>query len=166
MGLLDCLPRQYAELCDTVWIDLSKGLGCPIGSVLAGSKAFIEQANVWKHRFGGAMRQAGIVAAAGIYALENNVEKLADDHRRAKAFAEFLSEFPGIRLAQKSVQTNLVFFNVESTGRRAPDIARALLAQGVRIGAESDTTMRAVFHLDIDDQGLERAMHAMREVLR
>ncbi len=157
--------RQYAELCDTVWIDLSKGLGCPIGSVLAGSKAFIEQANVWKHRFGGAMRQAGIVAAAGIYALENNVAKLADDHRRATTFAEFLSGFPGIALVHKNVQTNLVFFNVEKTGRRAPDIARALLAQGVRIGAESDAVMRAVFHLDVNDQGLQRAMDAMRDVL-
>ena len=157
--------RDYAELCDTVWIDLSKGLGCPIGSVLAGSRQFIEQANVWKHRFGGAMRQAGIVAAAGIYAFENNIDRLADDHRRARTFAEFLLEMPGIHLAQKNVQTNLVFFNVEKTGQRASDIARALLARGVRIGAESDTNMRAVFHLDIDDQGLDHAMRAVREVL-
>lgn len=157
---------EYAALCDTVWIDLSKGLGCPIGSVLAGSRQFIEDATVWKHRFGGAMRQAGIVAAAGLYALEHNVQALDEDHRRTRVFAEFLAELPGIKLLHGSVQTNLVFFDVTGSNRSALDIARELRSRGIRIGAESAQVMRAVFHRDVDDTGLQMAMDALRSVLR
>lgn len=157
--------REYAATCDSVWLDLSKGLGCPIGSVLAGSQVFIEQANVWKHRFGGAMRQAGIVAAAGLYSLEHNVDALAQDHRRARTFGAFLQSLDGVRLIHERIQTNLVFFDVTGTGKRAPDIARSLLNHGVRIGASSETRMRAVFHRDVDDEGLDLAMKAVRNVL-
>ncbi|WP_227870811.1 threonine aldolase family protein [Orrella marina] len=157
--------RDYAATCDSVWLDLSKGLGCPIGSVLAGSQAFVDQANVWKHRFGGAMRQAGIVAAAGLYALEHNIDPLAHDHRRARTFGAFLKSLDGVRLIHEKIQTNLVFFDVSGTGKRAPDIARSLLDHGVRIGASSDTRMRAVFHRDVDDGGLDLAMKAVSHVL-
>ena len=90
--------RDYAGLCDSAWVDLSKGLGCPIGAVLCGSAEFIEEAWRWKHQFGGAMRQAGIVAAAGVYALENNVERLAEDHANARLLADRLAEVPGIAI--------------------------------------------------------------------
>lgn len=157
--------RDYAATCDSVWLDLSKGLGCPVGSVLAGSQTFIDKANVWKHRFGGAMRQAGIVAAAGLYALDHHVDGLADDHRRAQAFAAFLKTLDGVRLVYEDVQTNLVFFDVQGTGKRAPTISQALLTHGVRIGASSDTRMRAVFHRDVDDDGLNLAIRAMQSAL-
>jgi threonine aldolase len=157
--------RSYAELFDSVWLDLSKGLGCPVGGVLAGSFAFIEEADRWKHRFGGAMRQAGILAAAGIYALDHNVERLAQDHRNARVFAGQIAGFRGIRLQGDAVETNLVFFDVQQTGCDAPGIARLLEAHGVRIGVESKYVMRAVFHLDIDPAGMQAAVEALQVVL-
>jgi threonine aldolase len=157
--------QSYAELFDSVWLDLSKGLGCPVGGVLAGSSAFIQEADRWKHRFGGAMRQAGILAAAGIYALDHNVERLAQDHRNARVFAEHIARFRGIRLQGDAVETNLVFFDVQQTGRDALGIACRLEARGVRIGVESKYVMRAVFHLDIDQAGTQTAVAALQEAL-
>jgi threonine aldolase len=160
------IPAQsYAELFDSVWLDLSKGLGCPVGGVLAGSSAFIQEADRWKHRFGGAMRQAGILAAAGIYALDHNVERLAQDHGNAKLFAGQIAKLSGIRLQDDAVETNLVFFDVQQTGRDAPAIARRLQSRGVRIGVESKYVMRAVFHLDIDLAGTQTAVAALQEAL-
>jgi threonine aldolase len=157
--------REYAQPFDSVWLDLSKGLGCPIGGVLAGSKDFIDEAMVWKHRFGGAMRQAGIVAAAGLYALEHNVTRLAEDHRNAAHFAAALIELPGMRLVHERIQTNLVFFDVELSGLTAAEIASGLAVHGVRIGVESRYVMRAVFHLDVDATATASAIEALDEVL-
>ena len=90
------LPRKrMAAPCDSAWLDLSKGLGCPVGGVLAGSKAFIDEAWRWKHRLGGALRQSGMLAAAGVYALDHNVERLAEDHANARRLAEMLGKFLG-----------------------------------------------------------------------
>ena len=152
---------DYAAPFDSAWLDLSKGLGCPVGGVLAGSKQFIADAWVWKHRLGGAMRQAGMLAAAGIYALDNNVRRLADDHDNARAFAARIAKIPGIRLDPETVETNLVFFDVTGTGRAAADIAARLLASGVRIGVEDAHRMRAVTHLDVDRAGVEEAAEAL-----
>src|SRR3954469_4769683 len=103
-------PREYAATCDSVWVDLSKGLGCPVGAVLAGSKEFIDRAWRWKHLFGGAMRQSGILPAAGLYALEHNVARLADDHANARLLAEGLTTIRGVRLDPGMPETNIVFF--------------------------------------------------------
>lgn len=149
--------KTYAAPFDSVWLDISKGLGCPIGGVLAGSAAFIEEANVWKHRFGGAMRQAGIVAAAGLYALDHNVKRLAEDHANARAFAGFLAKIPGVKILNPEVETNLVFFDVAETGWTAAEINRRLIEQGVRIGVESARTMRAVFHLGVTGAQVKEA---------
>jgi threonine aldolase len=157
--------RCYGELFDSVWLDLSKGLGCPVGGVLAGSSAFIQEADRWKHRFGGAMRQAGILAAAGIYALDHNVERLAQDHRNARLFAQHIGGFPGVRLQNDEIETNLVFFDVEETGCDAHEIARRLQSRGVRIGVESKYLMRAVFHLDIDSAAVQTAVEVLQEAL-
>jgi threonine aldolase len=157
--------KDFADPFDSVWIDLSKGLGCPVGGVLAGSKAFVEAAWVWKHRLGGAMRQAGILAAAGLYALDHHVARLADDHDNARVFAGRIAELPGIKLDPAKVETNLVFFGVEGTGRTAADIAQRLLAFGVRIGVEDTYRMRAVTHLDVDRAGVEEAADAMRDAV-
>ena len=157
--------KCYAELFDSVWLDLSKGLGCPVGGVLAGSAAFIQEANRWKHRFGGAMRQAGILAAAGVYALDHNVERLAEDHRHARLFAQQLGSFRGIRLQNNPVETNLVFFDVQETGHDALEIARRLEKRGVRIGVEGRYLMRAVFHLDIGSAAVQTALGALQEAL-
>jgi len=157
--------ETYARPFDSVWLDLSKGLGCPIGGVLAGSTEFIQQANRWKHRFGGAMRQAGIVAAAGVYALEHNVDRLAEDHDNARHFAERIRELPGVRLKFDRIETNLVFFDVSESGCKASEIAGALAERGIRIGVESPSLMRAVFHLDISSAMTDAAVAALKAVM-
>lgn len=156
--------NRYAECVDSVWLDLSKGLGGPVGSVLAGSTEFIEQAWIWKHRLGGAMRQSGILAAAGIYALEHHVERLAEDHENARRFAERIAQVPGIILDPYEVQTNLVFFDVRGTGFTAAELGERLLAQGVRIGQEGEYRMRAVTHLDVDRADIDMAIETLAAV--
>jgi len=156
---------EFARPFDSVWLDLSKGLGCPVGGVLAGSKAFIEEADVWKHRFGGAMRQAGIIAAAGLYALDHHVERLAEDHENAQIFAERIAGLSGVVLEPPDVETNLVFFDVAGAGISATDVAEQLLEEGIRIGAESESRLRAVTHLDVDTAGVEQAADALSAIL-
>ena len=156
---------KMAEACDSVWFDLSKGLGCPIGGVLAGSKDFINEAWRWKHRLGGAMRQSGIMAAAGVYALDHNLDRLAEDHAHAKRLAGVLGPTTGITVLNPKVETNLLFLDVSATGRTAPEISAALLTKNVRIGAMSPTMLRAVTHLDISKDDVETACNAWREVM-
>ena len=158
-------PAAFAEPFDSAWLDLSKGLGAPVGGVLAGSAEFIDRAWRFKHQFGGAMRQSGIIAAAGIYALENHVERLADDHANAKRLAQDLSQIPGIEIDPDKIDTNMVFFDVRETGLSAPDISSRVLEQGVRIGAINPTTMRAVTHIDVDEDGVRLAGAAVRKAL-
>ena len=157
-----------AKMCaafDSTWLDLSKGLGCPVGGVLAGSKDFIGEAWRWKHRLGGALRQSGILAAAGLYALDHNWDRLADDHANAKRFAALAAEVKGIKLVYAKTETNLVFLDVSGTGKSAPAIAEAVMARGVRIGAMGPTLMRAVTHLDVVKAGIEAAGKALREAV-
>ena len=157
--------RDFAKPFASIWIDLSKGLGCPVGGVLAGSGEFIERAWRWKHRMGGAMRQAGIVAAAGVYALENHVERLAEDHANARLLADRLATVPGIAVEPETVETNIVYFDVKGTGMTAADVYQALLEHGVRIGRTSPYLMRAVTHLDVDRAGVEAAAEAVGAVI-
>jgi len=151
--------------CDSTWLDLSKGLGCPIGGVLAGSKDFIAEAWRWKHRLGGALRQSGILAAAGLYALDHNWDRLADDHTNAQRLAKVAADIKGVKLVYAKTETNLVFLDVSGTGKSAPAISEALTARGVRIGAMGPTLMRAVTHLDVDRAGIETAGKALRDVI-
>ena len=152
---------EYAEPFDSVWLDLSKGLGCPVGAVLAGSEDFIAEANRWKHRMGGAMRQAGILAAAGLYALDHHVDRLAHDHANAQRFARAIEQLPGVRLVFDEIHSNLVFFDVSGCGLSTKELAQRLASQGVRIGVETDSMMRAVFHLDVSEEGTELAINAL-----
>ncbi len=156
---------EFAAPFDSVWLDLSKGLGCPVGGVLAGRADFIEEAWRWKHRLGGAMRQSGILAAAGIYALQHHVDRLADDHANARLFAERIAGIPGIEVRLPVVETNMVFFSVEGTGLSAAEVAARLLARGVQIGAEDEHLMRAVTHLDVDRGGVEEAATTLAAVI-
>jgi threonine aldolase len=155
--------RAFAAPFDSVWIDLTKGLGAPVGAVLAGSREFIEEAWRFKQRFGGAMRQAGIIAAAGIYALRHHVDRLAEDHERARQLARGLAGLRGVKLNADRVQTNIVVFDVSGTGLAGEDFgARTLASHGVRFSILSPTTVRAVTHLDIPPDGIERALAAAR----
>ena len=160
---LGCEPAAFGRLCDSVWIDLSKGLGCPVGAVLAGSAAFIEEVWRWKQRIGGAMRQAGILAAAGIYALDHHVERLADDQANALAFAEALATLPQVSIDLESVQSNIVYFDLP--GLDAASISAALSEKGLEIGAMGPETLRAVTHLDVSrEQVLEAARMLTNEL--
>jgi threonine aldolase len=152
---------EWSDGFDTAWIDFTKGLGAPVGAALAGDAETIERAFRLKHRLGGAMRQAGIVAAAGLYALEHHVLRLADDHERARRLAQGLAELPGVEIDPATVQTNIVVFDVAD----APAAARTMEAEGVRIGALGPRRMRAVTHLDVDDDAIERALTAARRAL-
>lgn len=156
----------FAAPVDSVWLDLSKGLGAPVGAVLAGTGAFVERARRLKHLFGGAMRQAGIVAAGGVYALRHHVDRLAEDHANARLLADRLAAIPGVRLLHDPIETNIVFFDVAGTGRRASEVGRGIEALGVRMGAAGGaaTTIRAVTHLDVSREGCERAAAAVRAV--
>jgi threonine aldolase len=159
--------RRFAAGFDSVWIDLSKGLGAPVGAVLAGSRDFIEEAWRFKQRFGGAMRQAGIIAAAGVYALRNNVDRLAEDHERARRLAEELATIPGIQLDPASVETNIVVFDIGRTGLTGDTFnARTLGDHGVRFSVLGPSTVRAVTHLDLPADGIDRAIQAARAAIR
>ena len=157
--------KDFAAPFDSVWLDLSKGLGCPIGGVLAGSAAFIEEAWTWKHRFGGAMRQAGILAAAGLYALDHHVDRLAKDHANAHLFADRISEVPGIVLDPPEVETNLVFFNVDQTGLSARQVSDRLLEKGIRIGIDGEFRLRLVTHLDVNPKDIEEAAKVLTSIV-
>ncbi len=153
--------KAFAAQVDSVWIDLTKGLGAPVGAVLAGSRGFIEEAWVFKQRLGGAMRQAGIIAAAGIYALTHNVSRLAEDHERARRLAAGLAELPGIAVDAERVETNIVIFDVRGTGLSGDEFAaRTRASHAVRFSVIGPTTVRAVTHLDIPPGGVERALEA------
>ena len=156
---------EFAGEVDSVWIDLSKGLGCPVGAVLAGSEDFIAKVWPFKHMYGGAMRQAGIIAAAGVYALEHHVERLADDHANARRLARGLAEIEGISVNANEIDTNMVFFDVGGLGVTAAEFARRMLAEhDIRIGAMGPALIRAVTHLDVDAADVEETIAAARAV--
>jgi len=152
----------YCAPFDTVWLDLSKGLGCPVGAVLAGSDDFIREAWVWKQRLGGAMRQAGVLAAAGLYALDHQVDRMAEDHANARLFAERIADIPGIQVAGP-IETNIVLF--ESERMTADDLIATLAAKGLRLDVIDTHTLRAVTHLDVDRTQVEEAAAAVAEAV-
>ena len=156
----------YAAPFDSVCLCLSKGLGAPVGSVLAGSHAFIHKARRYKHLFGGAMRQAGIIAAGGVYALEHHVERLAEDHANAHLLAEGLASICGITLEPAEVETNIVFFELSPDAPlSAAAFSDRLLHNNVRMIAMGPTRIRAVTHLDVSRQDIERTLNIVQDIL-
>jgi threonine aldolase len=153
--------RRYAAGFDTAWIDFSKGLGAPVGAVLAGSAELIEEA--WRHKqmLGGALRQSGILAAGCLYGLDHNVERLAEDHDNARLLGEGLAELPGVELDPAAVETNIVIFTVENAPALVERVARE-----VDVMALDARRVRAVTHLDIDRPQIERALDAFRAAVR
>ena len=156
---------DFADPVDSVWLDLSKGLGCPVGAVLAGSDAFIREAWRWKHRLGGAMRQAGILAAAGSWALAHHVDRLAEDHENARNFAQRIGSIEGVTILNPEVETNLVFFDVAGTGWSSKEVESRLRERGVWIGATGPTRMRAVTHLGVEKPAVDEAGTLLSELL-
>jgi len=160
-----CPPAKIAVRADTVTLCLSKGLGCPLGALLASTAPLIERARREKHLFGGAMRQAGIVAAAGLYALEHHVERLADDHARARRLGQGLHE-AGLSVDLEQVETNFVQIDLAPLGLARSDALVILREAGVGLSATiHPTVMRAVTHLGIEDEDIDRALTLVPEAL-
>lgn len=153
--------KEIAQHADTVNFCLSKGLRAPVGSLLCGPKDFIEEARIWRKRMGGGMRQSGILAACGIVSLTQYVDRLADDHRRARATAQRLGDLPGLNIDWDTVQTNMVLVTTE-----APAVwwMEQLQSEGVLCFPVADHRLRLVFHADVDDAGVDRAADAFAKL--
>jgi threonine aldolase len=151
---------EFASGFDTAWIDFTKGLGAPVGAVLAGSRELIDEAWRWKQMLGGAFRQSGIVAAGCLYALDHHVDRLADDHAHARLLARGLAELPGVQLDPDTVETNIVIFEVED----APALV-ARIADLVEVQAFGPRRVRAVTHMDVSRADIELALEAFGDAL-
>jgi threonine aldolase len=163
------LGKTVAELsrhCDSVMFCLSKGLGAPVGSMLAGSKEFIEKAHIARKMLGGGMRQAGVFAAAGLIALEESPKNLHRDHENAKVLAQGLAKIKGISLDAAKVVTNIVIFDVRGTGRTAAEICADLGKRKILCGPTDKYSIRMVTHCDVQRNSIENALAAMGEVLK
>jgi threonine aldolase len=154
---------KLAAAADTVMVSLSKGLGCPVGSLLAGSREQMNNARWVRRRLGGGMRQSGILAAAGIYALQNNRERLRDDHANARLLAERAANIKGLRVLQP--ETNIVMIDVEQDGMVASDVVNKLKDHGVLMVEFNPMRVRAVTHMDVSRADVERAADALSKVM-
>ncbi len=155
--------HEMVARCDSVWLDFTKGLGAPLGAVLCGTEAFIGAAWRWKQRLGGSMRQGGICAAACLYALDHNIERLKDDHANARTLARDLAQIEGLR--PEEPETNLVFFDTEGTGLTADEVAARARQRGVMLSTSGRYRVRACTHLDVDASGIAEAVQVIRAVV-
>ena len=146
---------------DTISVCLSKGLGAPVGSVLVGDADTISRSRRWRKTFGGGMRQSGILAAAGIYALENNIERLSEDHIRASRLAETVNAMDSFSVELEGVQSNMVY--VQCMEESAREVARRLAELGVDVSVETDSIVRAVVHLHVTDEDINTAIGAFEK---
>ena len=156
---------EIAAPADTVMFCLSKGLGAPAGSILAGPADLIAKGRLYRKRLGGGMRQVGVLAAACLIALEDSPRKLHDDHRNAKFLAEGLSQLPGVRIDPQKVQTNIVVFDVSGTGRAPADLSAELRQRGVMINAINERQLRAVTHYDVTRADCAQALEAVASTI-
>jgi len=158
-------PQEYAQWADSVSVCLSKGLGAPVGSLVAGSKPFIDRVHRFRKMFGGGMRQVGILAAAGIYALDHHIDRLKEDHQNAKRLALGLKEIKGVSIDPEEVETNILIFDVAGTGITPIQIRDEIKKEGVLIHAVGKTQIRLVTHLDVSKEDIEVALKAFKRVL-
>ena len=159
-------PAEYAQWADSVSVCLSKGLGAPIGSMVTGSKIFIDRVHRFRKMFGGGMRQVGVIAAAGIYALDHHIERLKEDHQNAKRLALGLKEFKGVSINPDHVETNIIIFSTADAGMTAAQVTEAMKKEGVLIHAFGKTQIRLVTHLDVSSEDIEKALKAFKKVFR
>ena len=156
---------QMMRKADSVMFCLSKGLGAPVGSMVVGDKGFIEKARIYRKMFGGGMRQAGVIAAAGLIALETSPGRLHIDHENAKRLAEGIAEIPGLAIDPKKVRSNIVIFDCGKTGKTAVEICDALHPHGVWAQDTALYSVRVVTHCDVDGAGVERALAVLKDVV-
>jgi threonine aldolase len=157
--------REYAAQADSVTFCLSKGLGAPVGSVVVGTREVIDRARRARKIMGGGMRQAGIIAAAGLVALETMVDRLRDDHENARVLAQGLARLPGVEIDLARVETNILIFEVKRRDIDAPGLILKLAEQGVKALAVSDTGIRMVTHKDVNRAGILRALEVLGTIL-
>lgn len=156
---------ELTKNCDSVQFCLSKGLGAPVGSVLVGSHEFTKEARIWRKRLGGGMRQAGILAAAGLIALEESPKRLHEDHANARELAEGIAAIPGIALDLETVETNIVIFDVAGTGRAAADICAELKENGI-LASGFKTRIRMVTHMNIDAESIPQTVETLDRIVK
>jgi threonine aldolase len=154
---------DYAKSVDSVSVCFSKGLGAPVGSALAGSAGFVKRARRFRKQFGGGMRQAGIIAAGALYALDHHRQRLEDDHANARQLAAGLNGIPGLRINSENVDTNIVYFDIEN--QDAAGIVNRLTEMNVLVLTTGPNTVRAVTSLEVDADDIEKAVEAVREVM-
>lgn len=158
-------PREACEHVDTISICFSKGLGCPMGSILTGSAEDMAHARRSRKLFGGAMRQAGMMAAACVYALEHHIDRLAEDHENARLLAEGIAEIDGLQATPSEVETNLVFFDVDPELGNAGQLSAALKERGLGINAMGSARLRACTHLDVSREDVEASLVILRDTV-
>lgn len=157
---------DFTRHADSCSLCFSKGLGAPVGSVVAGPQSFIARCHRFRKMFGGGMRQSGILAAAALYALDHNVERLAEDHANARRFAQAIAELPGIRLNPAEVETNIVIFDIDPRLGSAAEFQQKLLSRGVSMFATGPARLRAVTHLDVSRADIDRAIGVFADLCR
>jgi threonine aldolase len=162
---LETTVAEIARPFDSVMFCLSKGLGAPVGSIIVGKNDFINEARNWRKLLGGGMRQVGVLAAAGIVALEESPKALHEDHANAKRLAQGLAELPGIKLDPERVQTNIVIFDISATGLTTAQFTPELRSSGILANGISSREMRMVTHYDVDRHGIEKTIQAVRGIL-
>ena len=158
-------PARLAAKADTVMFCLSKGLAAPVGSMLAGTADAIARGRLYRSRLGGAMRQAGVLAAAGLIALEQMPARLPEDHRKARSLAEELHRIPGIEIDAAKVRTNIVIFDIAQTGLTFDEFSARLKNRGVLVSSAGGTRVRAVTHLDVTAEDCQRAVETIRQMM-
>jgi threonine aldolase len=158
--------KEWASTFDSVGVCLSKGLGAPVGSVVAGTKDFIHLAHHYRKRFGGGMRQAGIIAAAGLYAIQNHRERLVEDHARARWLAEEISDVTGLLVDPSEAETNIVYLRLTDEASPPARWVAALKEENVLLAQTGHRELRVVTHLDLDDEAIQFAVKAFHRVAR
>jgi threonine aldolase len=156
--------REYCSLFDSISLCFSKGLGAPAGSIIAGSREFIQKARNTRKAFGGGMRQVGILAAAALYALEKNIDRLKEDHDRARTLGESLAEVASVDIDLNSLQTNIVLFDVKKSGMSGREFISKLAKREIKMLAVGETKIRAVTHLQITDSDIEKTVNELHSI--
>ncbi len=157
---------EYARYFDSILVCFSKGLGAPIGSIIIGDTEFIDQAKRYRKIFGGGMRQVGILAAAAFYSIEHNIERLKEDHKKAKIFAEHLSSIKKIQIVPKNIETNMVMIDISLTGKSQAYILNLLKDNGLLLTPERTSLIRAVMHLDVTLEQVYKAIDIFKKIFQ
>jgi threonine aldolase len=160
----DIPVKEWAKYFDSVSVCFSKGLGAPVGSAICGTKEFVTKAHKWRKVFGGGMRQSGILAAGALYAVQNNIARMSEDHEKAKFFARELSTIKVFDIDLESVQTNIVLVDVFKTGKTPQDVITLLKEQNVLISVGTFTKFRALMHLDVSMDQVKYAVEKFKQI--